>query len=161
MLTSLFILIMSPVKHLAFAFALLFSITARAQRIADYELYSSNWMIVNTSIDSSTIFNQDTLILRQTFIARKQYYQDTSASQYGVWRIHFGEFNDLSIFRVERPPSGVPHRANQYTTHMFPCVNQVWRRKRKELIMRIGFRIHAVYKIVQFSDHELVLVKQN
>lgn len=55
---------------------LLQTATPHAQKISDKEIYFNLWHITNVSLDSSTIINKDTLILRQALV--------TSINQSGV-----------------------------------------------------------------------------
>lgn len=53
---------------LALLMVLLQSTTPHAQKISDEEIYFNLWHITNVSLDSSTIINKDTLILRQALV---------------------------------------------------------------------------------------------
>lgn len=133
--------------------------SVQAQKLSDDELYSSVWVIKNISLDSTTIFNQDTLILRQTFMSgKKYYYADTTISQYDFWKIRFGEYHDVTIYSVQCPPAGIIKHSDYYT-EMYPCLNTVWSRNRKEISLKIGNQFPVTYNIYQFLNHELILVK--
>ena len=151
---------MSISSLLLLTIVLLPSFSIQAQKLSDKELYMNVWYITNVSLDSNTIFNQDTLILRQALRSgHKYYYDSTSISPYDVWNISFGEYHDLTIYSVQRPPTGVIINRSEYYTEMYPCLNTVWTRNRKEINLKIGIQNPVKYYIYQYSNLELILIK--
>ena len=151
---------MSVSSFLFLATSLLPSISAQAQKISDEEIYFNVWHITNVSLDSNTIINMDTLILRQALRSGHTHYPDsTTISPYETWNISFGEYHDLTIYSVQRPPSGITFNRSEYYTEMYPCLNRVWTRNRKDIIFKLGRQDPVKYKIDKYSHLELTLVK--
>lgn len=147
------------ISSVLFLTIVLQSFSIQAQKLADEDLYMNVWHITNVSLDSNTIFNQDTLILRQALRSgHKYYYDSTTISPYDVWNISFGEYHDLTIYSVQRPPTGIINHS-EYHTELYPCLNKVWKRNRKEIILKIGIQTPVKYYIDQYSYLELILVK--
>jgi hypothetical protein len=139
---------------------LLTSFSVPAQKLTDEELHMNNWHITNVSLDSNTIFNQDTLILRMALRSGHTHYLDsTTISLYDTWIISFGEYHDLTIYSVQRPTTGIPYNRSEYYTKMYPFQNTVWTRNCKEIILKTGIQTQVKYYIDQYSHLELTLVK--
>lgn len=151
---------MKEIRSALFVVSILHSAIGVAQKLSDEELYTNAWHITNVSLDSSTIFYQDTLILRQALRSgHKYYYDSTIISTYDVWHISFGEYHDLTIYAVQRPPTAIITNRSDYYTEMYPCLNTVWTRNRKEISLKIGRETPVKYKIDQYAHLELILVK--
>lgn len=152
---------MMPISTLiCLTIVLLQSFSAEAQKISDEEIYMNVWHITNLGSDSNTIINQDTLILRQALRSGHTHYPDSATiSSYDTWNVSFGEYHDLTIYAVQRPPTGITHNRSEYYTEMYPCLNAVWTRNRKEIILKIGTQPPIKYFIHQYSQLELILVK--
>ncbi|TSJ41164.1 hypothetical protein [Fluviicola chungangensis] len=150
-----------PIPYLLFLMiVLLQSASTQAQKISDEEIYFNVWHITNISLDSNTIINMDTLILRQALRSGHTHYPDsTTISPYDTWNISFGEYHDLTIYSVQRPPTGIGINRSEYYTEMYSCLNTVWSRNHKEIIFKIGTQPPVKYFIDQYSHLELILVK--
>ncbi len=150
-----------PIPYLlTLMIVLLQSASTQAQKISDEEIYFNVWHITNVSLDSNTIINKDTLILRQALRSGATHYPDsTTISPYDTWNIQFGEYHDFTIFSIQRPPTGIGYKPSDYYTEMYPCLNTVWSRNRKEIIFNIGTQSPVKYFIHQYSQLELILVK--
>ncbi len=136
------------------------SFSIQAQKLTDEDLYKNVWHITNVSLDSNTIFNQDTLILRMALRSGHTHYSDSiTISLYDTWNIGFGEYHDLTIYSVQRPPTGITINRSEYYIEMYPCLNTVWTRNRKEIIFKLGNQSPEKYLIDQYSNLELILVK--
>lgn len=156
----LFITLSIP-SLLSLTIVLLPPFSIQGQKLSDEELYMNVWHITNVSLDSNTIFNQDTLILRQALRSGHKYYYDSiTISPYDVWNISFGEYHDLTIYAVQRPPTGVIINHSEYYTEMYPCLNTVWTKNRKEINLKIGIQNPVKYYINQYSNLELTLIKK-
>ena len=151
------ILITSLLLH---TIIILTSFSSQAQKLTDEELHMNNWHITNVSLDSNTIFYQDTLILKMALRSGHTHYPDsTTISLYDAWIIRFGEYHDLTIYSIQRPPTGITINRSEYYTEMYPCLNAVWTRNRKEIIFKLGNQPPVKYLIDQYSNLELILVK--
>ncbi|MCH2228758.1 MAG: hypothetical protein MK105_00335 [Crocinitomicaceae bacterium] len=136
------------------------SFSLQAQKITNKVLYMNIWHITNVNIDSNTIFNQDTLTLRQGLRSGDKYYYDsTNIAPYDTWKIYFGENHELAIYSLQIPAPGKIINRRKYYTQMFPSLNIIWSKKRKTIRIKIDDELLVKYKIYQYSHLELILVK--
>ncbi len=136
------------------------SFSLQAQKISNKALYMNIWHITNVNIDSNTIFNQDTLTLRQGLRSGDKYYYDsTTISPYDTWKIYFGENRELAIYSLQVPPPRKIINRKKYYTQMFPSLNIIWSKKRKTIRIKIDDELLVKYKIHQYSNLELILIK--